>query len=133
VKARTKVAVPNRRKPGAHKADDESDVLAAIAKMYEPHRAMGERIHAIIRASAPSLTPRVWYGMPAYARDGKVVCFFRGFFSVSKRYLRFHATPIIPSVHQTGGTPLAGTVPVFALRPARLTRMATKGKIPWAE
>jgi hypothetical protein len=51
-------------------------VLGTIAKMPEPDRAMGERLHAIIKASAPALTPRLWYGMPAYARDGKVVCFF---------------------------------------------------------
>jgi len=70
------------------KADGEGAVLANIAAMPEPYRAMGERIHAIIRASAPSLTPKVWYGMPAYARDGKVVCFFRGvIFSNTERYM----------------------------------------------
>ena len=70
------------------KADGESAVLANIAAMPEPYRAMGERLHAIIRTSAPSLTPKVWYGMPAYARDGKVVCFFRGvIFSNTERYM----------------------------------------------
>ena len=65
-------------KQAAKKADVESAVLAAIAAMEEPYRAMGERIHAIIKASAPALSPRTWYGMPAYAnKDGKVVCFFR--------------------------------------------------------
>ena len=63
------------------KADDEADgesaVLAKIAEMPEPDRAMGERLHAIIKASAPALSPRLWYGMPAYAKDGKVVCFFQ--------------------------------------------------------
>jgi uncharacterized protein YdhG (YjbR/CyaY superfamily) len=71
----------------AKKADGETAVLAAIAVMPEPHRAMGERLHAIIRASAPVLTPRLWYGMPAYARDGKVVCFFRGSQKFKERYM----------------------------------------------
>src|SRR5438128_10520374 len=57
-------------------ADGESDVLAAIAAMKEPDRAMASRLHAVIKASAPMLSPKTWYGMPAYARDGRVVCFF---------------------------------------------------------
>ncbi len=61
----------------AHKADGESDVLAKIAEMPQPDRAMAERLHAIIKASAPALSPRTWYGMPAYAKDGNVVCFFQ--------------------------------------------------------
>jgi hypothetical protein len=72
----------------ADKGDGEDAVLANIAAMPDPYRAMGERLHAIIRASAPDLTPRVWYGMPAYAKDGKVVCFFRGvIFSNTERYM----------------------------------------------
>jgi hypothetical protein len=59
----------------AGKADGESDVLAKIAEMPKPDRAMAERLHAIIKARAPDLSPRTWYGMPAYAKDGKVVCF----------------------------------------------------------
>ena len=66
-----------RRGPRADKADGESAVLAKIAEMPEPDRAMGERLHAVIKASAPALSPRLWYGMPAYAKDGKVVCFFQ--------------------------------------------------------
>ena len=66
-----------RRGPRAGKADGEGDVLAKIAEMPEPDRAMGERLHAVIKASAPALSPRLWYGMPAYAKDGKVVCFFQ--------------------------------------------------------
>src|SRR5437016_14514120 len=66
-----------RRGPRAAKADGESDVLAKIAEMPEPDRAMAERLHAIIKASAPALSPRTWYGMPAYAKDGNVVCFFQ--------------------------------------------------------
>jgi hypothetical protein len=61
----------------ANEADGESEVLAKIAEMQEPDRAMGERLHAIIKASAPVLAPKLWYGMPAYAIDGKVVCFFQ--------------------------------------------------------
>jgi hypothetical protein len=59
------------------KADGESDVLAKIAEMSEPDRAMGKRLHALIKASAPALSPRTWYGMPAYAKDGNVICFFQ--------------------------------------------------------
>src|SRR5439155_19565163 len=66
-----------RRGTRAKKADGESDVLAKIAEMPEPDRAMAERLHAIIKASAPALSPRTWYGMPAYAKDGNVVCFFQ--------------------------------------------------------
>src|SRR5262245_60578280 len=61
----------------ADKADGESDVLAKIAAMQEPDRAMAKRLHAIIKASAPALSPKTWYGMPAYAKDGKVVCYFQ--------------------------------------------------------
>jgi hypothetical protein len=63
-----------RRGPRAAKADGEGDVLAKIAEMPEPDRAQAERIHAIVKASAPALSPRTWYGMPAYAKDGKIVC-----------------------------------------------------------
>jgi len=75
-----------RRGPRADKADEESDVLAKIAEMLEPDRALGERLHAIIKASAPALSPRLWYGMPAYARDGKVVCFFQSAQKFKTRY-----------------------------------------------
>jgi uncharacterized protein YdhG (YjbR/CyaY superfamily) len=68
------------------KADGESDVLAKIAEMPEPDRAMAERLHAIVRAGAPNLSPRTWYGMPAYARDGKVVCFFQSAQKFKTRY-----------------------------------------------
>jgi uncharacterized protein YdhG (YjbR/CyaY superfamily) len=66
-----------RRSPRAQKAGGESDVLAKIAQMPQPDRAMGERLHQIIKASAPGLWPKLWYGMPSYAKDGKVVCFFQ--------------------------------------------------------
>src|SRR5213593_2727539 len=61
----------------ADKEEGESAVLAKIAEMREPDRTMGKRLHAIIKESAPTLSPRLWYGMPAYAKDGKVVCFFQ--------------------------------------------------------
>ena len=68
------------------KADGESDVLAKIAEMPEPDRALAERLHAIITASAPALSPKTWYGMPAYARDGKIVCFFQSAQKFKSRY-----------------------------------------------
>jgi uncharacterized protein YdhG (YjbR/CyaY superfamily) len=73
----------------ADKADGESDVLAKIAEMPEPDRAMAKRLHAIIKASAPALTPRTWYGMPAYAKDGKVLCFFQNSQKFKTRYATF--------------------------------------------
>ena len=73
--------------PRADKEDGESAVLAKIAEMPEPYRAMGERLHAIIRSSAPVLSPRVWYGMPGYAKDGTVICFFRGGQMFKERYM----------------------------------------------
>jgi hypothetical protein len=73
----------------AGKTDGESAVLAAIAAMPEPYRAMGKRLHAIITTNAPTLSPRTWYGMPAYAKDGKVVCFFRGGDKFKERYMTF--------------------------------------------
>ncbi len=69
-----------------NKAEGESDVLAKIAEMPEPERAMARRLHEIIKASAPALSPKTWYGMPAYARDGKVVCFFQSAQKFNTRY-----------------------------------------------
>jgi uncharacterized protein YdhG (YjbR/CyaY superfamily) len=77
------------RGPRAAKADGESDVLAKIAEMADPDRAMAERLHALIKASAPALSPRLWYGMPAYAKDGKVVCFFQPAAKFNSRYATF--------------------------------------------
>jgi uncharacterized protein YdhG (YjbR/CyaY superfamily) len=79
-----------RRGPRADKADGEKAVLAKIAEMPEPDRAMAERLHAIIKASAPALSPRTWYGMPAYAnKDGKVVCYFTAASKFKERYATF--------------------------------------------
>ena len=73
----------------ADKADGESDVLAKIAAMQEQDRAMAKRLHAIIKASAPALSPKTWYGMPAYAKDGKVVCYFQSAQKFKSRYATF--------------------------------------------
>jgi hypothetical protein len=75
--------------PRADKADGESAVLAKIAAMLEPDRALGERLHAIIKAIAPALSPRLWYGMPAYTKDGKIVCFFQSAQKFNTRYATF--------------------------------------------
>src|SRR5207249_12050849 len=74
------------QKIAARKAEGESDVLAKIAEMPEPDRALATRLHAIIKASAPALSPKTWYGMPAYAREGKVVCFFQPAQKFKTRY-----------------------------------------------
>jgi uncharacterized protein YdhG (YjbR/CyaY superfamily) len=71
------------------KADGEADVLAKIAEMPEADRVMAERLHAIVKASAPELSPRTWYGMPAYAKDGKIVCFFQSAQKFKSRYATF--------------------------------------------
>ena len=71
------------------KADGESDVLAKIAEMPKADRVMAERIHAIVAAIAPDLSPKTWYGMPAYARDGKIVCFFQSADKFKSRYATF--------------------------------------------
>jgi hypothetical protein len=75
-----------KARPRAGKADGESAVFAKIAAMPAPDRAMGERLHAIIKASAPDLSPKTWYGMPAYAKDGQVVCFFQSAQKFKTRY-----------------------------------------------
>ena len=76
-----------------NKAEGERAVLSAIAEMPHPDRAMAERLHAIIKASAPALAPRTWYGMPAYAKDGKVICFFQAASKFKVRYATFGFQP----------------------------------------
>ncbi|MGI8821866.1 MAG: iron chaperone [Acidimicrobiia bacterium] len=76
-------------KAATDKADGESAVLAKIAEMPESDRAMGERLNTVIKASAPALSPKLWYGMPAYAKDGKVVCFFQSAQKFKTRYATF--------------------------------------------
>jgi len=76
----------SRRGAGTTRAEVEADLLAKIAEMPEPDRAMAERIHALVMSSAPALEPRTWYGMPAYAKDGKVICFFKPASKFKERY-----------------------------------------------
>jgi uncharacterized protein YdhG (YjbR/CyaY superfamily) len=76
-------------KAEARKADGEKAVLAKIAEMPESDRAMAERIHTIVKASAPALSPKTWYGMPAYAKDGKIVCYFQSADKFKSRYATF--------------------------------------------
>ena len=76
-------------KASKNRADAEKDVLAKIAEMPKSDRVMAERLHAIVKASAPDLAPRTWYGMPAYAKDGKVVCFFQSADKFKSRYATF--------------------------------------------
>jgi hypothetical protein len=78
-----------RRGSRAGRADGEGEVLAKLAEMPEPDRTLGKRLHAIVRASAPDLSPKTWYGMPAYAKDGKVVCFFQSAHKFKSRYATF--------------------------------------------
>ncbi len=91
MKKSTKPTTPGQQKPGPHAgtADGESAVLAMIAAMPEPDRVIGGRLHEIIKASAPVLSARLWYGMPAYAKDGKVVCFFQSMEKFKTRYATF--------------------------------------------
>jgi uncharacterized protein YdhG (YjbR/CyaY superfamily) len=76
-------------KAEARKAEGESALLAKVAEMPEPDRAMAKRLHAIVKASAPDLSPKTWYGMPAYAKNGKVVCFFQSADKFKSRYATF--------------------------------------------
>jgi uncharacterized protein YdhG (YjbR/CyaY superfamily) len=78
--------MPNTKKSKATRENGERDVLEKIAEMAEPDRAMAERLHAIVTAAAPDLWPRTWYGMPAYAKDGHVICFFQSGHKFKTRY-----------------------------------------------
>ena len=85
-----KAAIKERaRETRSGKAGGESDLLAKIAEMAEPDRTMAERVHAIVMAAAPDLTPKTWYGMPAYAKDGTVICFFQNAQKFKARYATF--------------------------------------------
>ena len=85
-RAAMKETLKERRRELSGQADGESDVLAKIAEMQEPDRGVATRLHAIIKANAPTLSPKTWYGMPGYARDGKVVCFFQSGQKFKSRY-----------------------------------------------
>ncbi len=88
-RAAMKETVEERRRARSGEANGESDVLAKIAEMAESDRVMAKRLHAIIKASAPNLSPKTWYGMPAYAKDGKIVCFFQSGQKYKARYSTF--------------------------------------------
>jgi uncharacterized protein YdhG (YjbR/CyaY superfamily) len=88
-KAAMKEAARERRRPSGSKGDGESDVMAKISEMGARDRAMAERVHAIVKATAPDLAPRTWYGMPAYAKDGNVLCFFKPGEKFKTRYATF--------------------------------------------
>jgi uncharacterized protein YdhG (YjbR/CyaY superfamily) len=91
MKERAREVKASRRSGG--KADGQRDLLEKIAEMAEPDRSMAERIHAIVMAAAPDLSPRTWYGMPAYAKDGKVICFFQAASKFKTRYATFGFQP----------------------------------------
>ena len=88
MKARAKEMKAEARR-GSERADGEKGLLAKVAELPESDRAMAERIHAVVMASAPELSPKTWYGMPAYAKDGKVVCFFKAASKFDTRYATF--------------------------------------------
>src|SRR5579859_4685559 len=88
-RAAMKETLNERRRARSGNVDGESDVLAKIAEMPKPDRVMAERIHAIVKAKAPNLSPKTWYGMPAYAKDGKVICFFQSGAKFKSRYATF--------------------------------------------
>jgi uncharacterized protein YdhG (YjbR/CyaY superfamily) len=103
------------------KADGESDLLAKIAEMPAPDRSMAERLHAIVKASAPDLAPRTWYGMPAYAKDGKVVCFFQ---AASKFKVRYATFGFQPDANLDDGTMWPTAFALTQLTPADEARIA---------
>ena len=109
------------RGPRAGKADGESDVLAKIAEMAEPDRVMAERLHAIIKASAPDLSPRTWYGMPAYAKDGNVVCFFQ---DAAKFKARYATLGFSDKAHLDDGAMWPNSYALAELTPADEARIA---------
>ena len=112
--------VPARRGSGADKADGESEVLAKIAEMKDQDRAMGKRLHAVITASAPALSPRLWYGMPAYAKNGKVVCFFQ---SAQKFKTRYATLGFSDAANLDEGTMWPNAYALTKLTPAVETRI----------
>jgi hypothetical protein len=112
--------IAERKAAAAGKADGESAVLAKIAEMPEPDRAMARRIHAIIKASAPALSPKTWYGMPAYAKDDKVVCFFQSAAKFKSRYATLGFNHDNANLDEGNMWPTA-----FALRELTATEEAT--------
>ena len=109
-------------KAAAGKADGERDALASIAAMREPDRAMAKRLHSIVKASAPTLSPKTWYGMPAYAKDGKVVCFFQDATKFKTRYATFGFSD---KANLDEGNMWPNAFALKGLTPAEETRIAT--------
>ncbi|UGT44768.1 DUF1801 domain-containing protein [Nocardia yamanashiensis] len=110
-----------RRGAKATKADGEADVIAKIAEMSPADRALAERIHAIVKSAAPALTPKLWYGMPSYARDGKVVCFFQ---SAEKFKARYATLGFNDTAHLDEGTLWPTAFALTHLTPADESRIA---------
>jgi uncharacterized protein YdhG (YjbR/CyaY superfamily) len=108
-------------KAAAGKADEESALLAKIAEMPGPERTMAKRLHAIIKASAPALSPKLWYGMPAYAKDGKVVCFFQ---SAQKFKTRYATLGFSDAANLDEGTMWPVAFALMELTPADEARIA---------
>ena len=120
-KAAMRELVRERRR--SSEADAEAEVLAKIAEMQEPDRAIAKRIHAVVKASAPALSPKTWYGMPAYAnKEGKVVCFFQSGQKFKARYATFGFQP---DAHLDEGTMWPTSWALTALTPADEKRIAT--------
>ena len=92
-RAAMKETLAERRRARSGEADGESEVLAKIAEMSKSDRVMAKRLHAIVKASAPNLSPKTWYGMPAYAKDGKIICFFQAAEKFKARYATFGFVP----------------------------------------
>jgi uncharacterized protein YdhG (YjbR/CyaY superfamily) len=118
--ARERKAASGRGK-AQNAQDGERDVLAKIAEMPEPDRAMAQRVHAIVRATAPQLIPRTWYGMPAYSKDGNVVCFFQ---PASKFKARYSTLGFSDKAHLDEGTMWASSFALVALSAADEARVA---------
>jgi uncharacterized protein YdhG (YjbR/CyaY superfamily) len=111
----------SRRGSADERAEGESDVRAKIAEMPEPDRAMAERIHEIVTAAAPDLVPRTYYGMPAYAKDGKVICFFQ---AASKFKVRYATFGFQPDAHLDDGAMWPNAYAVTRLTAAEEARIA---------
>ena len=111
----------SRRDPAAEREEGERDVLEKIAEMAPPDRKMAEQIHAIVKATAPELVPRTWYGMPAYAKDGKVICFFKAASKYKERYATFGFDP---AANLEEGTMWPGAWFMTRLTPADEKRIA---------
>ncbi len=103
------------------KADEESDVLAKIAEMLPADRAMAKRLHALVKASSPALTPKLWYGMPAYAKDGKLICFFQPAKKFKTRYATFGFSD---AAHLDEGAMWPNAYAVLEVTPAVEARIA---------